>query len=284
MTERIRLSGRLDAEGHLTLRPAFPTAIPPERWRHDTLSYVVEVLDAQGHPLVRVPLSASGTCGSDCTALRGSVHLPEGAARLDILHVDASGRDPIVLASEPVPERAPELRLLAVPEGEVEGEFTLTWEARGDPPPVRYFVDYSPGREIWEPLSLGVSEPRLTVDFASLAGGDACRVAVTASNGLRASRVESGPFRVRQKPCAAVILRPVDGEELPPNVVLVGNGWWREEGRPEVEALAWASDVQGELGRGREVTVRLEPGTHHITLRAGREDRAGEESVTVHVT
>jgi hypothetical protein len=284
MTERIRISGRLNAEGRLTLRPAFPTAIPPERWRHDALAYVVEVLDTRGHALARVPLSASGTCESDSTALRGSVDLPDGAARLDVLHVDASGRDPIVLASAPIPERAPELRLIAVPEGEVEGEFTLTWEASGDPSPVRYFVDYSLGREKWQPLSLGVSEPRLAVDFDSLAGGDACRVAVTASNGLRASRVESGPFRVRMKPCAAVILRPVDGEELPSNVVFVGNGWWREEGRPEFEALTWASDVQGELGRGRQVTARIEPGTHHITLHAGTEDRAGEESVTVHVT
>ena len=284
MTERIRLSARVDAEGRLTLRPAFPTAIPPERWRHDTLAYVVEVLDAQGHPLARVPLSASGTCESNSTGLRGSVDLPEGAARLDILHVDASGRDPIVLASEPVPARAPELRLLALPQGEVKGKFTLTWEARGDPPPIRYFIDYSPGRETWHPLSLGVSEPRLPVDFDSLAGGDACRLAVTASNGLRASRVESGPFRVREKPCAAIILRPVDGEQLLPDVVLVGNGWWREEGRPELEALTWASDVQGELGRGRAVTARLKPGTHHITLHAGTADRSGEKSVTVHVT
>jgi hypothetical protein len=226
---------------------------------------------------------ASGTCGTNSTSLRGSVDLPEGAARLDILRVDASGRDSIALASKPVPERGPELRLLAAPDGEVEGEFTLTWEASGDPAPVRYFIDYSPGHETWEPLSLGVSEPRLTVDFAKLAGGDACRLAVTASNGLRATRVESAPFRVREKPCAVVILRPLDGETLPPNVVLVGNGWWREERRPEVEALIWTSDVQGELGRGQNVTARLEPGTHRITLRAGREERAGEESVTVRV-
>jgi hypothetical protein len=198
--------------------------------------------------------------------------------------VDASGREPIVLASAPVPERAPELRLLAVPESEVKGQFTLTWEATGDPPPVRYFVDYSPGRETWAPLSLGLSEPQLTVDFDSLAGGNACRLAVTASNGLRTSRVESGPFQVREKPCAAAILRPVDGEELSSNIVLVGNGWWREEGRPEFEALTWTSDAQGELGRGQRVTARLEPGTHHITLHAGTGDRTGEESVTVHVT
>jgi len=283
MTERIRLSGRLDADGHFTLRPAFPTEIPPERWRHDALAYVVEVLDGQGRTLTRVPLSASGTCESESTALRGSVDLPSGSVRLNVLHVDGSVREPIVLASTPIPERPPELRLIAVPEGEVEGEFTLTWEASGDPRPVRYFVDYSLGREKWQPLNLSVSEPRLAVDFDSLAGGDACRVAVTASNGLRASRVESGPFRVRVKPCAAVILRPVDGEEVPSNIVLVGNGWWREEGRPEFEALTWVSDVQGELGRGRQITARLEPGTHHITLQAGTEDRVGEESVTVHV-
>jgi hypothetical protein len=284
MTERIRLSARLDAEGHLTLRPVFPTTIPPEPWRHDTLAYVVEVLDTQGHPLARAPLSASGTCESDSTVLRGSVDLPEGAARLAILHVDLSGRAPIMMASEVLPERAPEIRLLAMPQGEVKGQFTLTWEATGDPPPVRYFVDYCPGRETWAPLSMAVSEPRLTVDFDSLAGGDACRVAVTASNGLRASRVESSPFQVRVKPCAAIILRPVDGEQIAADVVLVGNGWWREEGCPELEALAWASDAQGELGRGREVTTRLKPGTHHITLRAGTQERVGEESVTVHVT
>jgi hypothetical protein len=283
MTERIRLSARLDAEGHLILRPAFPTAIPPERWRQDTLAYVVEVLDGQGRPLGRVPLSASRTCESHTTSLRGSVDLPEGAARLNILHVDASGRDPIVLASEPIPARAPEVRLRAVPQGEVKGKFTLTWDAQGDPRPVRYFVDYSPGRETWHPLSIGLSEPRLTVDFDILAGGEACLLAVTASNGLRSSRVESGPFRVREKPCAAVVLRPVDGEQLPPDVVLVGNGWWREEGRPEFEALTWTSDVQGELGRGRAVTARLEPGTHHITLHAGTAERAGETTVTVHV-
>lgn len=284
MTDRIRLSGRLDAEGHVTLRPAFPTTIEPERWRQETLSYVAEVLDAEGNSLARVPLSASGTCNSESTALRGSVDLPEGAVRLDILHVDPSGRDPIVLVSEPVPEQAPELRLLTVPEGEVEGQFTLTWEAGGDPPPVRYFVDYSAGGERWEPLSLGMSETEITVDFGNLAGGDACRVAVTASNGLRGSRVESAPFRVREQPCTAVIVRPVDGDELTSDVVLVGNGWWREEGRPEVDALVWASDVQGELGYGREVATRLEPGTHCITLSAGSGDREGEECVTVYVT
>ena len=88
----------------------------------------------------------------------------------------------------------------------------------------------------------------------------------------------------REKPCAAVILRPVDGEELSPDVLLVGNGWWREERRPELEALRWASDIQGELGRGRQVTVHLEPGTHELTLRAGTEERAGARSVRVHVT
>src|SRR6476659_9574435 len=114
MTERIRLSARLDAEGRLTLRPAFPTAIPPERWRHEALAYVAEVLDVRGHALARFPLSASGTCESASTALRGSVDLPDGAARLDVLHVDASGRDALVLASARIPDRAPELRLIAV--------------------------------------------------------------------------------------------------------------------------------------------------------------------------
>ncbi len=119
--------------------------------------------------------------------------------------------------------------------------------------------------------------------FDRLAGGPACRLAITASNGLRATRVETAPFSVREKPCAAVIVRPVDGETLAPDVVLVGNGWWREERRPELQQLGWTSDVQGELGSGRQVAVHLEPGTHTLTLRAGSGERAGEQSVTVQV-
>jgi hypothetical protein len=62
---------------------------------------------------------------------------------------------------------------------------------------------------------------------------------VTASNGLRFARVESDPFRVREKPCAAVILRPVDGEELEADteVTPAGNGWWREERWAELVLL-----------------------------------------------
>lgn len=283
MTERIRLSGRLDGEGRLTLRPAFRTTIPLEHWRQEPLTYIVEVLDAGGRTLSRVPLSASGTCGSASITLRGSVDLPDDAARLNVLRVDASGRDPIVLVSEGVPESGPALRLLRTPQGTMDGDFVLTWEATGDPAPVRYFVDYSNGREVWEPLATSVGEPRMTIDFAKLAGGQACRVAVTASNGIRSSRVESESFQVTEKPCAAVIQQPVDGARVSPDVALVGNGWWREEGRAELEALAWTSDVQGDLGRGRAVAARLGEGTHRITLRAGHGDRTGEETVTVHV-
>lgn len=283
MTERIRISGHVDAAGHLTLRPAFPTTIPPGRQRQDAPSYAAEILDINGRALTRVSLKSSRTCGVDSIALRGSVDLPTEAKSLEILQIDASGREPIVLASVPVPDHAPELRLLDAPEGNADGKFKIEWEAKGDPPPVRYFVDYSPRSGFWEPLSLGLNAPHFIVDFANLAGGDECRIAVTASNGVRSSRVESEPFHVSDKPCAAAIMQPVDGTTISPNAVLVGNGWWREERKPEVEALRWTSDIQGELGRGRLVETHLKSGTHRITLHAGREGRVGEESVTIHV-
>ncbi|BCS31438.1 hypothetical protein TBR22_A06390 [Luteitalea sp. TBR-22] len=283
MSDRIRFSARIDREGRLTVRPAFLTAIPPARWTSDTLVYVAEVFDAEGRALSRVPLSSSGTCEGQSISLRGSVDLPDGATRLDVLHVDGSGREPIVLGSVAVPARAPEVRLLETPDGQAEGEFRLAWEATGEPAPVRFHVDYSAGGGAWRPLSLGLSESSVTIDLAALAGGEGCRLAVTASNGMRATRVESPPFRVPIKPCAAVILRPVDGDTVASDVLLVGNGWWREEGRPELEALTWFSDVQGELGRGRSLAAHLERGMHRLTLRAGGQERVGESSVTVQV-
>ena len=284
MTDRLRLSGRLDAEGHLTLRPAFPTGIPPEQWHDGPLLHVVEALDAEGRTLTRSLLVARSNCETEAVSLRGTVDVPEQAVRLDVLRLDASGRSAVPLASVDVPARAPDVRLVDVPTGQAEGEFTISWESDAEPGTATYFVDYSIDRETWSPLSMSVTETAYRVDFESLGGGDACRIAVVASIGLRASRTVSEPFQVRAKPCVAVIQRPGDGEQVGPEPQLVGNGWWREEDRAEVDQLAWASDLQGELGYGRQVDARLEPGTHVITLTAGVGDRAGSESVTVHVS
>jgi hypothetical protein len=68
-----------------------------------------------------------------------------------------------------------------------------------------------------------------------------------------------------------------------PAASAAGHGFWLESMPRELEDLAWSSDRQGELGRGRSLRVTLAPGHHRLTLRAGSDARAGETSLEVDV-
>ena len=199
--------------------------------------------------------------------------------------MDPSGRTPIVLASEPLAERAPEIRLLAVPQGEVRGEFALHLGGHGQSPAC--------------PL-LRRLQPRPRDLVAALHGCQRAPPHSGLRQPCRRRRLPGGRDGVQRVACVAGRERPVPGAReavrrrhrpacrrrarYPPTWSLVGNGWWREEGRPELEALAWASRcARGAGARPTRSRPGSKPGTHRITLRAGTEDRTGEESVTVHV-
>jgi hypothetical protein len=67
-------------------------------------------------------------------------------------------------------------------------------------------------------------------------------------------------------------------------VVLAGQGFWREWGRPEWEQLAWYVDgVSQAVAYGRRAEVVLAPGEHTVVLEAGDEEHRGRAEVVITV-
>ncbi len=285
----LRIFGRVGPDNRLVLRPCYLIERPRDGRSRRPPVLIAEVLGADGDVLVRTPLSTRSYCvegsGDATLAVRGSVPLPPEAARIVILRPDSSGRDPIAISELEVPETAPAVRIAKAPAGAAEGCQVVAWEADGDPPPVEYRVSYShdDGRT-WLPVGRRTTSREALFDVDELPGGELCRIAVRATNGIRSARAVSDPFRVAPKACRALIQLPLDGQRLDgQDVVLAGNGWWLEDARPELERLSWCSDRDGELGRGQTVRTTLSPGEHRLVLTAGDGERAGEEAVTVHV-
>jgi hypothetical protein len=194
--------------------------------------------------------------------------------------------DDVVLEEYRVPDGEPKSTITAVPAPGTRGIFALTWES-GHPAgePLTHVAAFSSDDgATWEAVGLPTTENALELDLDALAGGARCRFCVKTSDGVHTTETVSDPFDLPLKPCLAIILAPEVGARVAAGTTirLEGQGYWREERRPEFESLYWSSSQAGALGRGAIVEVRgLEAGRHEITLMAGDGDRAGRALIEV---
>lgn len=283
----LRLRGRLYADNLLVFRPGYLSSGPYREEIDVSRLLIVEVTSMDGELVLRAPLATAPYAEwPDAVRVRGSIPLPDSAARLTILRRDDSGQAFLIHTIE-VPREAPEIRFLDTPVEAANGRIEIRWEARGDPPPVEFRLQFSwDNGDTWIPAVEGrLTEMAAEVDFDLLPGGERCRLAVDATSGVRSSRAISEPFAVREKPCHAFIHSPLDGDTIQMGeIALIGNGWWLEGMYPETELLRWESDRDGLLGRGTAVSARLSTGEHVVTLVAGEGDREGTDSVRVTAT
>lgn len=278
-----QLIGRLRADNQFVLRPGYLTEQPPPSPEPDRTTVFAEIR-AHDRTLVRAPLTTYEYCGTNdpTLAVRGTVPLPEEADHMVIVRSEPDRVD-VIVADIDIPPTGPQLEILEAPRGDVTGRHLITWRAADDPPATEFRIRYSHDAcRTWIPVVLRTTSLSVSVDVDELPGGDQCRVAVVATNGIRSTTVESEPFRVPVKPCRSLIQRPSGDVELSTEEVdLLGNGWWLEEATAELDELSWRSDVDGELGRGRRLRAQLSPGRHVLTLTAGVGERAGSSSVVV---
>jgi hypothetical protein len=284
MTAKLRIFGRLYDDNRLVLRPCYTLDRLQSMHTTEPAMLYAELLDKDENVLVREPITARPYSEGSAFAVRGSVTLPEQAALLVITRVDASGLAPVELARLDVPSSAPAVQIEQSPSGAVDGSHRIAWTVDGDPQPVEYLIDYShDDGSTWFPIGHRTTAFETSVDVDVMPGGDRCRVSVTATNGMRSRTVISEPFHVQRKPCSALIQQPIDGTTVSSGLLLKGNGWWLEESRVEIESLVWRSDVDGDLGKGSMLDVRLTPGRHCLTLSAGSGKRRGTKSVHIDV-
>jgi hypothetical protein len=208
---------------------------------------------------------------------------PSGVARI-VLRKGAQQ-----LAVRPVSAHAPTVAVLSPNGGEAwaaTGTYTITWTASdADGDSLAYSVLYSPNGSDWLPVAAGITQTQVAVNAAELAGGNAARVRVLASDGVHTTADESdAPFTVARKAPQAFILSPERDIIIAPGTPLwlQGYAYDLEDGTLPDTALRWSSSRDGNLGTGEQVPASLSPGEHVITLTATDSD-GNVTSATVRV-
>lgn len=137
------------------------------------------------------------------------------------------------------------------------------------------------GGQRWEPVSLPAPPGTILVDLARLPGGADCRLRLTVLRGITRTDVDSGQFALSERGTTAYILSPGSGERLTTDrhVELVGQAYDLQRRREASNALSWSSSLDGVLGKGRRVLVRLSRGRHTITLAVDGKGTANVEVV-----
>ncbi|MGD0627803.1 MAG: choice-of-anchor tandem repeat GloVer-containing protein [Terracidiphilus sp.] len=113
------------------------------------------------------------------------------------------------------------------------------------------------------------------LDFNTLPGTPSALVRVDVSDGVNTGSATSVPFSVPKKaPSTIVINSPATGaiQQAANPVFLTGGAYDADDGVLSGKALEWSDSVQGSLGSGSPLMVRLEPGSHTITLTATDSD------------
>ncbi|WP_156338688.1 hypothetical protein [Chondromyces crocatus] len=277
-----RVTGILSAHDQLELRLGYLSEESDGAQEEPESKLAAKLYGMSGELLLTHPLSVR-TCGGGRTRMvRGAIPFPSATR---VIRFEYGGR---TIEEVAVPAAGPEVELTWHPTERVRGKAHVTW--RGEHPlglKLDYFLRYSHTNGVtWSPISLRTSADHQEIDFDQLPGGERCRLAVMATDGVNTRLARSSPFAVAVKPCRTMILEPSAPITAPAGtpIALRGQGLWLEEGRPELAQLSWQSSIDGPLGDGDRIETLLSAGMHQITLTAGDGDRAGTSGVTIEIT
>jgi hypothetical protein len=279
----LRIMGRLYSDNRLVLRPGYLDSRPRRRVNGDS-ELVAELFDDASRLLLSYPLTLRSFCND-------SIRTPELAVRGWIpfhpntrtVRFSCKG---LIIHEVAVSRESPELELMWRPPAEVRGIETVTWKAsHPEGRQLEYFCRYScDNGSTWQRIGWRTQIESIEIDGDELPGGENCRLAIVATDGVNTTIAESESFSVAVKHCQAMILAPLNGQRLPAGIpiLLHGQGYYLEERRPELEALTWTSSLDGDLGQGALLELSaLSPGEHCITLVVGKEPRQGSATVTI---
>jgi len=254
----------------------------------DSGSHTVETLDAGGGriasvgftpdhrvPHVSAPLESAdfGFVLPFSDSVR-TIRLLKGSDILDSIAVSATD---------------PSASFVSIPSGRVEGTVTVSWQGSdADGDALVYSLFYSPDGVLRIPLVEETAATSYQWDSTWVPSGSAPRLTLVASDGVRATVVDSSTFDVADRPPEVAISLPVDGDVYPAGtpVPLSGHLNDAEDGFGGETPLDWSSSRDGALGSGTIFSVAtLSEGTHVITA-TGRDSagNTGSDSVTITVT
>jgi len=192
-----------------------------------------------------------------------------------------------VLDERPISASDPIVAFTASPTGSLDGDVSVAWEGSDpDGDPVVYSLFFSPDGALHVPIVSETTATSVTWDGFEAFAGDAPRLVLVASDGVRSVRVESATFDVPDRPPEVAISEPADGGvyALGADVPLSASVLDREDGLPFAPDFRWSSDRDGGLGGGNDRAIAtLSAGTHVIT--ATYSDTGGNDaSASVEIT
>jgi hypothetical protein len=284
-----QISGTIDPVNGTTLNPVFTETIAgsPDP---GSGTYSIEVLGSTGQVLYTRLFTPTETAddtmtGTDETDTYFAEWVPvtTGAASFKVLDPNSN-----TLATLPIAGTAPTVTITSPAAGFVgsTNAQTISWTAtEAGATNLTSRVLYSPdGGTTWEQIdeTTGTTDVE---DFTALPGSTNALIEVLVSDGVNTGSATSVPFTVVKKtPTVIQITSPSTGyaQSSADPVYLSGNAFDPDDGQLTGSALQWTSDQQGALGSGSPLWVKLNPGTHKITLTGTDSDgNAISTSITV---
>lgn len=303
--QRFLLSGSIDRQDHWTTAFSMVVAQPaPLTPAQATGAYAVVVLDGGNHELVRSPfdLTFETTHGDSADEIPFNfiVPYPDGAGKVRVVH------GATVLAELTPPASGPQVTFQTLTA--TADEVQAAWNgSHPNHAALTYTLYFSPDDGVTRlPIATALTTASYTWPTALAQGTTQGRLIVVASDGFHTAEATSARFSIPRKPPAAWISAPATGrqgvnpggaEHIPNPVAPVvttlvagqpvelrGGGFDMNDGVLDGAGLRWASDRQGPLGIGEQLTVTLQPGVHVLTLQAiSSAGMIGSDQITVTV-
>lgn len=284
------MTGLISADGKVTVASSWVEDGRPDKQTPDS-PYAAVFKDKSGTVLGRHPFyvsfttseSGSGTGAHQADASPFGFHasFPSQTHQVEIHHFDK------VLATFQVPEVGPKVEITSpVNKAHVTAPLDMAWKAMA-PAGTRLFTDVSAsndGGKTFTPAAVLVEGESVTILSANLPSGTVL-LRVQVSDGFNVAE-DTVEVWVEPRPLEPAIIQPEPGAVLQANVpvtlsgsvIVPGGGWMKPSD------ITWSSDLDGELGTGDFVTVRLSKGTHRLTLKATKDGYApGIATITVTV-
>jgi hypothetical protein len=264
------ISGELHQQGTGKLNPVLvQLGLPTETIAEG--KYAIELLDAEGRSLRRIPFLASfiDVEGDRVETVYFNYQIPaiQGTAMIVLREGDR------VLHTIRASRSAPKLAMAFPNGGEVLKEIeTISWDAQDeDRDPLTFNVLYSPddGRS-WYPVANGIQETKLEVDLSAFPGGEKSKFRVIATDGFNTVTDDSDAvFTLGTKPPQVVIINPINGALLTPTqpVQLQADAYDPEDGPLSGVSVYW-SEGNNIIGMGSELEAFFSAGEHLVTVTA----------------
>jgi uncharacterized repeat protein (TIGR03803 family) len=275
------ISGTLPSAGGVNLAPIFSETMQGST-DPGSGPYSIQELNASGQVLytryftpIQGAIDPSFGTTDDAPFTDGifSQFIPVTAGTTAIAITDSTGTS---LTNIPIAGTPPTVTITSPAAGFAgSGEQSISWNIQSTAPTLTSRIYYSVDNgTTWEQVDETTTTTD-TLDFSTLPGTSTALIRVDVSDGVNTGSATSVPFSVPKKaPSTIVINSPTTGaiQQAANPVFLTGGAYDADDGVLSGTALEWSDSVQGSLGSGSPLTVKLKPGSHTITLTATDSD------------